>query len=279
MTERYAVVGNPVEHSLSPVIHTAFARETGQAIEYGRLLAPLDGFRATVEAFRRAGGRGLNVTVPFKGEAWELSEPRDAAIEAQAVNTLVFGDGSLLGYNTDGVGLVRDLRQNLGVEVAGRRVLVMGAGGATRGVVGPLLREAPGAIVVANRTVERATALAAYFLGADTAAAGRIRGCGYEAVQNGRFDLVINATSAGLSGEMPELPDEVFAPGAVAYEMVYGRDTPFLHFARARGVRTADGLGMLVEQAAESFRIWRGVRPATAPVIRMLREQTRGSSR
>lgn len=269
MTDRYAVIGNPVAQSRSPRIHAAFARATGQDLAYEAILAPLDGFAAAVAAFRAAGGRGLNVTVPFKLEAYRLADecaPR--AHDAGAVNTLSFEGGRALGDNTDGVGLVRDLEANLGVGLAGARVLLMGAGGAARGVLFPLLARGPAALTIANRTVAKADELAllAKRRGLPCAASG------YPALAGQVFDLVVNATSASLGGEAPPLPAGVFASGSLAYDMVYGKGvTPFLAAAREAGAaRIADGLGMLVEQAAESFLIWRGVRPATAPVIRLL---------
>lgn len=268
MTDHYAVFGNPIAHSKSPVIHTAFARQTGQDMDYTALLAPLDGFAECVAAFRAGGGRGANVTVPFKEEAWRLASRRTQRAEvAQAVNTLCFDGAEVLGDNTDGVGLVADLTGNLGFDLKGRRILLMGAGGAARGVIGPLLEQGPTLLFVANRTVERAVRLAEHFRDR-----GPVSGGGYAELA-GPYDLVINATAASLTGELPPLPEGVFAPGGLAYDMMYGRDTPFLQRARAAGVRTADGLGMLVEQAAEAFYLWRGVRPQTAPVIAMLRSE------
>ena len=275
MTDQYAVIGNPVEHSLSPEIHAAFARETGQDISYGRLLAPLDAFAAAVAKFRDEGGSGLNVTLPFKHEAWRLSRAQGAAQAAKAVNTLKCGAGEVLGYNTDGPGLVRDLTVNLARELRGRRVLLMGAGGATYGVMEPLLNERPAELVVANRTEQKAHEVVASFARvAATLAAAEVTACGYDGLRGRQFDIVINATSAGLAGAMPSLPGAVFAPDALAYDMVYGRATPFLAFAAALGARACDGLGMLVEQAAESFFFWRGVRPTTKPLIARLRAQT-----
>jgi len=269
MTERYAVVGHPIAHSKSPRIHAAFARETAQDITYDAILAPLDGFAATVAAFRAAGGRGLNVTVPFKLQAYELaSELTERAREAGAVNTLRFDGERTLGDNTDGAGLVADVVQRLGIPLRGRRVLLMGAGGAARGVVGPLLRERPSALVIANRTVARADALAGAF-----AAQGPVRSASYAALAGMSFDVVINATSASLSGVVPPLPPGVFAPGALAYDMVYAdRPTSFLRAAAQAGATTTvDGLGMLIAQAAEAFFLWRGVRPDMQPVIDLLR--------
>jgi shikimate dehydrogenase len=278
MTDRYAVIGNPVEHSLSPAIHAEFARATGEDIAYGRILAPLDGFRATALRFRDDGGKGLNVTLPFKPEAWRLSDHHSpGALAAGAVNTLKFENGRIAGHNTDGIGLVRDVTVNLGRAVRGARVLVMGAGGASYGVIEPLLRELPRSVVVANRTVEKAQALVGRFekLSAGLGI-GRFAWLAYDRLGNDPFDIVINATSAGLGDALPPLPPGAFAPGALAYEMVYGRRTRFMSFAAECGARAADGLGMLVEQAAESFFIWRGVRPATAPVIRALRQKAEG---
>jgi shikimate dehydrogenase len=268
--DRYAVMGNPIAHSKSPFIHAQFAAQTGQDLHYEALLVEPDRFAAAVAAFRAAGGKGLNVTVPFKQEAWQLARLRtQRAQRAGAVNTLWWdGENRLQGDNTDGVGLVRDLRDNLGLTLADRRILLAGAGGAARGVLEPLLREGPSAVVIANRTPEKALELADAF-----ADLGAIRGCGFDALGTDRFDLVINATAAGLSGEVPPLPDTVFAPDAWAYDMMYGREpTAFVNWSLARGAgRACDGLGMLVEQAAEAFRIWRGVRPATGPVIASLR--------
>ena len=267
---RYAVIGHPVAHSRSPWIHAQFAAQTGERIEYGALLAPLDGFASTLAAFRTGGGKGANVTLPFKAEAFALSESRSARAEAAgAVNTLdLCGDG-IRGDNTDGCGLARDLAHNLGFSVAGRRVLLLGAGGAARGVLLPLLEERPADLVVVNRSVDKARALVA-------ALAGRVPGpvavCGYDELAGERFDLVINATSAGLSDAPLPLPPRLYSPGSLAYDMVYGKETAFMRTARSGGAaRVADGLGMLVEQAAESFFVWRGVRPATGPVLAALR--------
>jgi shikimate dehydrogenase len=262
MRDRYAVVGNPVAHSRSPWIHAEFARATGQDIEYGRIEAPLDGFERTVDEFRRAGGKGVNVTVPFKEAAFRYCRTlSDRARAAQAVNTLVLRD-EVFGDNTDGIGLVVDLTVNLQLDLAGKSVLLAGAGGAAQGVVQPLLDAGVGRLVIANRTASRAEALAARF---------SVAGSSYGALSGQAFDLVLNATSAGLAGEAPALPAGVFSRGGLAYDMVYGRDTPFLAMARAAGARACDGLGMLVEQAAESFRLWRGVRPETRGVLERLR--------
>ncbi len=277
MTDQYAVIGNPVAHSKSPLIHAEFARQTGQDISYVTVLAPRDGFRAAVLAFRDAGGRGMNVTLPFKHEAWKLATAHQGyALNAGAVNTFEFRGPEIIGHNTDGIGLVRDIKDNLGCSIQGRRVLLMGAGGATYGVMEPLLREQPGEIVVANRTVDKAVSMVASFEKFQTFALRGVAARPYAGLRGVQFDVLINATSAGLTDEMPPLPDDVFAPGALAYDMVYGRRTPFLEFARTHGARAADGTGMLVEQAAESFFIWRGVRPDTAPVIALLRSGAKG---
>jgi shikimate dehydrogenase len=274
MRDRYAVVGNPVAHSKSPQIHAAFARQTGQDLEYGRLLAPLNGFRATVLGFREQGGKGVNVTLPFKLEAYALADVHSGrARDAGAANTLRFDAGSIYGDNTDGAGLLRDIEVNWGFPLAGRRILLMGAGGAAQGVLLPLLGARPAALVIANRTLDKAQRLAAR--AAAAASSGTVSVKPYAELKGLMFDLVVNATSASLQDAVPELPAGTFARDALAYDMVYGKGlTPFLQHAQAQGpTRLADGLGMLVEQAAESFLVWRGVRPDTAPVIAQLRQQ------
>jgi shikimate dehydrogenase len=263
MTDRYCVFGNPIAHSKSPRIHALFARQTAQDLTYEAILAPLDGFADAVRGFASADGRGANVTVPFKEEAFRLSTvltPRAQA--AGAVNTLSFAGGEIRGDNTDGAGLVRDIGQNLGCGISGRRILLLGAGGAARGVILPLLEQRPAGLFVANRTAAKAVELAKAF---------GIEGGGFESLARQAFDLVINATSAGLADAALPLPDGVFAPGCLAYDMLYGRETPFMTQARAAGAAVADGLGMLVEQAAEAFFVWRGVRPDTTPVLTELR--------
>ena len=271
MTDKYAVVGNPVAHSMSPAIHAAFARETQQDIEYIRVLAPLDGFARCVLGFRAQGGRGVNVTLPFKHEAWQLVESHAGyALDAGAVNTIDMRNGKLVGHNTDGIGLVRDIRDNSGVAIEGKRVLILGAGGASYGVMEPLLREGPQELVVANRTLQKAIDLVAKFAMLHSYSSRGVSARAYADLHS-PFDIVVNATSAGLSGEMPPLPAGIFAPGALAYDMVYGRRTPFLDLAARHGAVATDGYGMLVEQAAESFHVWRGVRPVTGAVIAALR--------
>ena len=269
MTDLYAVIGNPIEHSRSPQIHAAFARQTGQDIRYERILGDLDGFEADVEAFIDAGGRGLNVTLPFKERAFRLAGELSArAYDAGAVNTLVVRDAGLFGDNTDGVGLVRDLGCNHLFSFNGARVLLLGAGGAARGVLRPLLQERPAQLVLANRTADKAHELA------DAASnTGNVIACGLDELQGLRFDLIINATAAGLDARVPDIPDDCLAEGGWTYDMLYGEGpTAFVEWGKVHGAtRALDGLGMLVEQAAESFRLWRGVQPDTSAVIASLR--------
>lgn len=271
MTDRYAVLGHPIAHSKSPQIHSAFAQSTGQDISYTAVLAPLDGFAGTVQAFRASGGRGVNVTLPFKLQAFELAtDPVERARMAGAANALKFDGDRVLADNFDGVGLVNDIVRNLGVALAGKRVLICGAGGATRGAILPLAAQGPACLAVANRSADKAHQLGQAF--ANHLGALRLQTGGYADLAGERFDVVINATSTGLGADTLPLPPGVFAPNALAYEMVYGQGlTPFLRQAQAAGVQhLADGVGMLVEQAAEAFVWWRGVRPDTAPVIRAL---------
>jgi shikimate dehydrogenase len=263
MRDRYGVVGNPVAHSKSPEIHAQFAVATAQDLEYVRIEAPPGSFEAAVDAFRAHGGKGLNVTVPFKEAAYRYcGRVSERSRKAQVANTLVFGAREVYGDTTDGVGLVTDLRRNLGVDLQQKHLLLMGAGGAARGVVEALLDAGVARLVIANRTLARAQALATSF---------DAQACGYAELDGQAFDIVVNATSAGLALDAPKLPRSAFKAGAVAYEMLYGCDTPFLAQARAAGARAVDGLGMLVEQAAESFLLWRGVRPDTRPVLERLR--------
>jgi shikimate dehydrogenase len=269
--DKYAVFGNPIKHSKSPVIHTIFAQQCSQQMHYRAVRVELDGFVQAATNFFASGGAGLNVTVPFKREAFEFAQRlSDRAMRAGAVNTLTqSGNGAIEGDNTDGIGLVRDMIVNLGWAVQGMRVLVLGAGGAARGVLEPLLRERPRELLVVNRTPQRAEQLAVEF--ADIAP---LQGGAYELVGERQFDLIINATSAGLVGEMPELPSSVLTERSCCYDMVYGaQPTPFMRWAAHHAAwAVADGLGMLVEQAAQSFYIWRKVRPETRPVINQLRE-------
>lgn len=267
MPDRYVVIGNPVAHSKSPEIHARFATQTNQQLVYERLLAPLDGFASTVHALISQGGKGANVTVPFKLEAHALATVlTERASAAGAVNTLKFDDGVILGDNTDGIGLVADIVQNAGVSIRNKRVLLLGAGGAARGVMLPVLNEQPAELVIANRTVSKAAELAEQFR-----ARGNVRASDFALVQE-EFDLVINATSASLDSELPPVASSVFGPRTLAYDMMYGKQpTVFMRFAAQCGASVRDGLGMLVEQAAESFYVWRGVRPETAPVFAELR--------
>ena len=271
--DQYAVVGHPVAHSLSPFIHSLFARQTEQSLTYRLMDVAPEKFNERVREFFATGGRGVNVTLPHKTRAMALAdELTERARLAGAVNTLAARrDGSLLGDNTDGAGLVQDLAVNLRWPVRDRSILLIGAGGAARGVIAPLLALAPRRIVIANRTAERAVALAAVFAGL-----GALEGCGFGELEEQRFELIINATSASLTGELPAVPAAAFGPDTLCYDMAYGRgDTPFTRWARELGCRDAvPGWGMLVEQAAESFRLWRGVRPLTAPVLAALTGRT-----
>jgi shikimate dehydrogenase len=275
--DQYAVIGNPIDHSKSPQIHAAFAAQTGQAVEYGRILGEPGRFAAQVRGFFATGGRGLNVTVPFKEEARRLADQCSLRAEsAGAANILIrLADGRLAGDNTDGVGLVRDLVDNQGVTLIGRSLLLLGAGGAARGVLRPLLEAQPARLVIANRTAAKALALAAT-LGKLSA----VRGCGLDALAGECFEIIINGTAAGLGGQTPEIPDDCLVPGGVTYDMMYAdRPTAFVRWGRAhRAALALDGLGMLVEQAAESFFLWRGVRPETEAVIQMLRPTSMGES-
>jgi shikimate dehydrogenase len=274
MPDHYAVIGNPIAHSKSPLIHAAFARATGQDLDYGRILGDPDDFAGEVRRFIASGGRGLNVTVPFKEAAWALADERSERAEiAGAVNTLIrLDDGRLHGDNTDGVGLVRDLAENHGFRFPGTQVLLLGAGGAARGVLVPLLESGLARLVIANRTPGKAQQLAD--LGAPF---GPAQARGFDALDGERFDLIINATSAGLSDAVPAIPEDCLASGGWTYDMLYA-DTPtaFRRWGQRHGAaRSLDGLGMLIEQAAESFWLWRGVRPDTAAVIAMLRHPER----
>jgi shikimate dehydrogenase len=269
----YCVVGHPVAHSRSPWIHARFAHDTGQAVQYGRLLAPLDAFARTLHGFRAGGGRGCNVTLPFKFEAARLATALSGRARlAGACNTLRFdGSDTVFGDNTDGAGLVGDIQLGAGVDLAGRDVLLVGAGGAAAGALGPLLEARPRRVVVANRTVDKALALRETHAAPARACGVDLSVCTLDAVPAG-FDVVINSTSASLAGAGVPVPGSVLAPGALAYDMMYGASAEdFLRWAKEHGARGRDGLGMLVEQAAESFLVWRGVRPATAGVLADLR--------
>lgn len=270
--DRYCVIGNPVEHSRSPRIHALFAQQAGQSLHYDKLLAEIGDFAGSVRRFQAEGGRGANVTLPFKLEALALCDKVSTrARRAGAVNTLSFGeDGLISGDNTDGAGLLHDLRGSLGLELKGLRILLLGAGGAVRGVLQPLLAAEPAELWIANRTPAKAQALASEFSAEVT-----VQACAYAELDGQHFDLIINGTSSGLAGEVPPLPEDVLAPGGLCYDMLYGaKPTAFLRWAEAHGASLSiDGLGMLVEQAAESFLLWRGIRPYTHPVLKQLRAE------
>lgn len=277
--DRYAVVGHPVEHSKSPWIHARFAALTGQPVQYDKLLAPLDGFAATVERFRAAGGRGCNVTVPFKFEAIALaSTVSERARLAGACNTLRFDGGSVFGDNTDGVGLVRDIEQGAGRAIAGQRVLLVGGGGAAAGVLGPLLQAGAAEVVVANRTVAKAQSLVDSHAAVAAQHGVLLRACSLGELPGlGAFALVVNATASSLAGDAVPVPASVLRSGSLAVDLMYGAAAQgFLAWAQRQGAVPRDGLGMLVEQAAESFAVWRGVRPPTEPVLRELRALLQG---
>jgi shikimate dehydrogenase len=264
MMDKYAVIGNPISHSKSPQIHAEFAKQTGQDISYKAILAPLDEFEITVRRLIDDGYKGVNVTVPFKLQAFLLSDTLSPlAQSADAVNTLILNRKNIQGHNTDGLGLINDITKNLGLALQGSRILILGAGGAAEGVFQPILEQKPGTLVVANRTLDKAQNLVNKALNNATASS-------FESLQD-QFDIVINATSSGLSNSVLPIPNNIFAKNCLAYDMMYGRETPFMAEARKNGAQVADGFGMLVEQAAEAFYIWRGVRPQTAPVIAKLR--------
>lgn len=269
MTDQYAVFGNPIAHSKSPLIHAAFAKQTRQDLIYDKELIPLENFVGRAEAFFNSGGKGLNITVPFKLEAYEYAQLlSQRARQAGAVNTLAKQDnGQIIGDNTDGIGLVTDIVSNLTWQVNGARVLVLGAGGAVRGVLGPLLDESPAEIVIANRTEKTAVQLARAFGTGVT-----VKGLGFAAVE-GSFDLVINGTSASLAGELPPLDSSVISTHTACYDLMYAQqNTVFMQWAIDNSCsQVADGLGMLVEQAAHAFELWRGVKPQTRGVIEAIR--------
>ncbi len=275
--DRYAVFGNPVRHSKSPWIHAAFAAQTDQQLQYRAVLVEEGGFAAAADAFFGAGGLGLNVTVPFKTDACDYAnELTPRAQVAGAVNTLARrDDGSILGDNTDGVGLVRDMVANLGWQIRGRQVAILGAGGAVRGVLEPLLREQPASLLIVNRTADKALSLAGEFAGLGALEAG-----GYPLLEGRQFDLVINGTSASLAGELPDLPDGLLNEKSCCYDMMYAPEpTAFMRWAAQHTAwAVSDGLGMLVEQAAESFYLWRGERPQTGPVLAELRNVIAGGN-
>ncbi len=274
MTDHYAVIGNPISHSKSPLIHSLFAKQTNQDISYEAIESPLDGFTATIARLRDEGYKGCNITVPFKFEAFLLAnQPSDRAGAPRAANTLKFDSDNILADNTDGIGLVTDISNNLHFNIKGKRVLLLGAGGAAMGVLLPLLNQKPARLVLSNRTIAKADE-AAHILrtrfGEHIDGSTEFVAKGFNELAGEAFDLIINATSAGLTDSEVPLPQGIFSANALAYDMMYGRETPFMAFARREGAQIADGLGMLVEQAAEAFYIWRGVRPETAAVIAAL---------
>jgi shikimate dehydrogenase len=278
MTSFYAVAGNPVEHSQSPFIHALFAEQTGQDVHYGRLLCPLDGFAATVRQFAQGNeqgpSHGCNVTVPFKFEAFQLATRHtERALLARAANVLRFDADGWLADNTDGAGLVRDIEHNAGVRLAGRRVLLIGAGGAAAGALGPLLSAHPAELVLANRTVSKAQALLEQHASVAVGTAVQCRAASLDDCGE-TFDVIINASASSLAGSAVPVSTDVLKPGALALDMMYGPAAhPFMQWAAAQGAQARDGLGMLVEQAAEAFQLWRGVRPQTAPVLAALRQR------
>ena len=276
MIDFYAVIGNPIEHSKSPVIHHAFAQLTHQDIQYEQVLAPLEGFAETVHGLIARGFKGANVTVPFKLEAFAMANRLTSrAQDAGAVNTLIFDAEGIIGDNTDGVGLVRDITHNIGVSFVGKRVLLIGAGGASEGVLHPILAEHPALLIITNRTLDKALNMVKRIEANDEMLFVSIQAYAFDDLHGQHFDIVINATSAGLSDSHLPLPAGIFAPNALAYDMMYGRITPFMAFALQQGAVVFGGLGMLIEQAAEAFTVWRGIRPPTAPVIEMFIKQAK----
>lgn len=269
MTDKYAVIGNPIVHSKSPSIHAAFAKQTNQNMTYETILAPLGGFADTVNQLVADGYRGVNVTVPFKLDAYELaSDLNPLARHAGAVNTLSFTPAAIQGYNTDGVGMVRDIEHNLLTTLNGKRVLLLGAGGAAQGVLLPVLDRSPAQLMVANRSVDKAVAMVAKVT--DQYQSIALSAKQYDEV-DGQFDVVINATSASLSQASLPISADIFAAGCLAYEMMYGQETPFMAQATVAGANAVDGLGMLVEQAAVAFEVWRGIRPDSKAVLEKMR--------
>lgn len=272
IADRYAVIGNPIAHSKSPMIHDAFARNTAQALEYTRILAPMDSFVETVQAMIADGFKGANVTVPFKMEAFQLANQlTERAHDAGAVNTLIFNEAGIIGDNTDGAGIVRDIQENLQIPIAGKRVLLIGAGGAAEGVLHPILACSPSLLVITNRTLDKALTMVKKVEEQGEYRFVSVNAYAFDDLQGQEFDIVVNATSTGLTDTLLPLPPGVFATGSLAYDMMYGRTTPFMKLAFEQGAQVSDGLGMLVEQAAEAFYVWRGIRPETSTVMQAIR--------
>lgn len=272
MTDKYAVLGNPIAHSKSPMIHAAFAKQTNQDMQYEAILSPLDSFADTVRRLKAEGYKGLNVTVPFKFEAYHLaSQHKPSAMNAEAANTLMLDSENIVADNTDGVGLVTDIQKNFAVALQGKRVLMIGAGGAAQGVALDIAKNAPALFVVVNRSMDKVSAMQRKLEPIKDDAVTRITASTFEALGGEVFDIVINATSTGLTDSVLPIPDSIFSESTLAYDMMYGRETPFMKQARTAGAKVADGLGMLVEQAAEAFYCWRGVRPDTQPVMQQMR--------
>lgn len=271
MSDAYAVIGNPITHSKSPLIHTEFSKQTKQDMHYESIFAPLNGFRTAINLFQQNGGKGMNVTVPFKADAYKIStQLTEQAEAAQAVNTLVFNGNEIYGHNTDGTGLIRDIITNLKFTITAKRILLCGAGGAASGIILPLLKQKPSMMAIVNRTVQKAHKLQNQFSSYDN----NIVSGNYEDIAGRKFDLVINATSTSLTGKILLLPKGIFATGSLAYDLMYGnKQTLFLQLAQKEGAKyLSDGVGMLVEQAAESFLLWRGIRPKTKELIKSLKE-------
>jgi len=271
MTDKYAVLGHPIAHSKSPMIHAAFAKQTNQDISYEAILAPLDGFADTVNRLIAEGYKGVNVTVPFKLEAFKLADDKSTVMEDEVANTLIFVDEGIVAKNTDGIGLMTDIEQNLGIPLRQKRVLLIGAGGASQGVALAIAKTTPSLFVVANRAMEKVAAMQRKINATVSFPVTPITASQFEALDNQQFDIVINATSAGLTDSSLPIPTSIFSSNTLAYDMMYGRETPFMQQARSAGAQVADGLGMLVEQAAEAFYCWRGVRPDTQSVMKTIR--------
>lgn len=271
MSDAYAVIGNPITHSKSPLIHTEFSKQTKQNIHYEAIFVPLNGFTEAIKLFQQNDGKGMNITIPFKFNAYKIStQLTEQAEAAQAVNTLVFDGNKIYGHNTDGTGLIRDIITNLGFTITAKRILLCGAGGAASGIILPLLKQEPSTLVILNRTVQKAYKLQNQFSSYNNI----IVSGNNEDVAGKEFDLVINATSTSLIGKSLLLPKGIFATGSLAYDLMYGNEqTHFLQLAQKEGAEyLSDGVGMLVEQAAESFFLWRGIRPETKKLIKTLRE-------